>query len=39
MTERYLAELNPDSQLLHAAHLAWNALARLELILREMEKK
>ena len=26
-----------DSQLLHAAHAAWNALARLELILREQE--
>ncbi len=26
---------DPDSQLLHAAHLAWNALARLELILRK----
>ncbi len=30
---------DPDSQLLHAAHLAWNALARLTLILREMENK
>lgn len=27
-----------DSGLLHAAHFAWNALARLELILREQEK-
>lgn len=26
-----------DSQLLHAAHCAWNALARLELKLRESE--
>lgn len=25
---------NPDTQLLHAAHLAWNALARLDLMLR-----
>ena len=24
-----------DSELLHSAHLAWNALARLELIIRE----
>jgi len=24
-----------DTQLLHAAHAAWNALARLELMLRE----
>lgn len=27
-----------DSGLLHAAHLAWNALARLELMLREKEQ-
>lgn len=27
--------LDPDSGLLHAAHTAWNALARLELMLRE----
>ena len=27
-----------DSGLLHAAHLAWNALARLELMLREREQ-
>jgi len=26
--------LDPDSGLLHAAHTAWNALARLELLLR-----
>ena len=34
-----LAETNethdPDTKLLHAAHAAWNALARLELILRK----
>lgn len=28
---------DPDSELLHAAHTAWNALARLELMLREQE--
>lgn len=28
-------EFDPDSGLLHAAHTAWGALARLELILRE----
>lgn len=28
-------ELDPDTKLLHAAHGAWNALARLELIIRE----
>lgn len=27
-----------DTELLHAAHLAWNALARLELILREKRR-
>lgn len=27
--------LDPDSGLLHAAHTAWNALARLELLIRE----
>lgn len=26
---------DPDSELAHAAHLAWNALARLELMLRD----
>jgi hypothetical protein len=30
---------DPDSGLLHAAHAAWNALARLDLILREEENK
>jgi hypothetical protein len=39
MLRHYLAEasgesLDPDSELPHAAHLAWNALARLELALR-----
>lgn len=28
---------DPDSGLLHASHAAWNALARLELILRERD--
>ena len=28
---------DPDSNLFHAAHAAWNALARLELMLREFE--
>jgi hypothetical protein len=31
--------LDPDSGLPHAAHAAWGALARLELFLREEEKK
>lgn len=30
-------EIDPDSKCLHAAHSAWGALARLELILREKE--
>ncbi len=30
--------VDADSGLLHEAHLAWNTLARLELILREIEK-
>lgn len=30
--------IDPDSGLLHAAHTAWGALARLELILREEEE-
>lgn len=29
--------LDPDSGLLHAAHAAWNALARLELLIKEQE--
>lgn len=29
--------LDPDSKLTHAAHTAWNALARLELLTRQME--
>jgi hypothetical protein len=28
---------DPDSKFYHAAHTAWNALARLELLLREQE--
>lgn len=31
-------QADADSQLLHAAHVAWNALARLELILRDRER-
>jgi hypothetical protein len=32
-------ELDPDSNLTHAAHLAWNALARLELMIVEQERR
>lgn len=35
MGERY----DPESGLMHAAHAAWNALARLELMLRDGESK
>lgn len=31
--------MDADSGLLHAAHSAWNALARLELMLREKERE
>jgi hypothetical protein len=30
---------DPDSELPHATHAAWNSLARLELILRRMEQE
>lgn len=33
--QEHYEELDSDSGLLHAAHAAWNALARLELMLRE----
>lgn len=31
--------LDPDSGLLHAAHAAWNALARLELLIEERKRE
>ena len=31
-------EVDSDSDLLHASHLAWNALARLSLILKEKKR-
>lgn len=31
-------ENDPDTELVHAAHEAWNAIARLDLILRRKEK-
>jgi hypothetical protein len=42
MMRHWLAEASgeqqdPESNFLHAAHVAWNALARLELMLRKME--
>lgn len=33
-----VSPIDPDSGLLHAAHEAWNALAVLELMLREAEQ-
>jgi len=33
-----LGTFDSDSDLRHAAHLAWNALARLELMLRESDE-
>jgi len=35
LTEQKGEALDPESGLLHAAHAAWNALARLDLLLRE----
>ena len=32
-------ELDPDTNIRHAAHAAWNALARLDIAIRESEKK
>lgn len=37
MKEAMGEEVDPDSNMMHAAHTAWGALARLELILREKE--
>ena len=34
LAESFGEDFDEDSQLLHAAHAAWNALARLELIVR-----
>lgn len=37
--KEWMGEANdPDSKLQHAAHDAWNSLARLELMLREQQK-
>lgn len=36
--ERNGEEVDSDSELLHASHLAWNALARLSLILKEKKR-
>lgn len=38
LVEKTGEELDPESQLMHAKHEAWNALARLELMLRKREQ-
>lgn len=38
MDEKCGVECDPDTNLLHAAHLAWNALARLDLMIRKLER-
>lgn len=39
ITEAEGQDVDPDSGLSHAAHCAWNALARLELILQAKDKE
>jgi hypothetical protein len=39
LKEKAGQELDPDTECLHAAHEAWGALARLDLMLREKESK
>ena len=39
LCKEHYASVDTDSGLLHAAHGAWNALARLELILRERDNE
>jgi hypothetical protein len=38
LKEKIGEESDPDTELLHAAHKAWNSLARLDLLMREREK-
>ena len=35
LLEGYISETDPESELLHMQHEAWNALAKLEIYLRE----
>lgn len=37
LAEKAGTEADPDTELLHASHEAWNALARLDLLVRERE--
>ena len=38
MAEKMGEKFDPESQQLHAAHLAWNALARLSFMLKQSEE-
>lgn len=38
LLEKTGVECDPDTNLAHAAHEAWNALARLDLLIRQKEK-
>ena len=38
LKEKIGEDSDPDTEFLHAAHKAWNSLARLDLICRRMEK-
>ena len=38
LIEKTGVECDPDTNLAHAAHEAWNALARLDLLIRQKEK-
>ncbi len=39
LLQGYIEENDPESNLTHMAHEAWNALAKLEIYLRQKEKK
>lgn len=39
LAEQTGEKIDPESKMLHAAHAAWGALCRLELILRETQEK
>lgn len=38
LLQEKMEDMDKDTDLLHASHAAWNSLARLELLLREMDK-
>lgn len=39
LLQEKMEDMDQDTDLLHASHCAWNSLARLELILREIENR